>query len=170
MTSIGSGKVSAVRFQESVGIREGIEETQDPLSQVFMSTQEAPDGIGTGVSGTRGIGITYSEGREALCKQLTGLSVRQASISIGKYLNIYWHSLLEIDPLLRAALLPIKNCTPDRLKQCMAALIQRYPDPRGMHRWVNLLMRQLVPVLDWKIVLAYARFNDPAIAEEAIRS
>ena len=109
-----------------------------------------------------------SDGREALCKQLTGLSVRQASISVGKYLNIYWHSLLEIDPLLRAALLPIKNCTPNRLKQCMAALIQRYPDPRGMHRWVNLLMRQLVPVLDWKIVLAYARFNDPAIAEQAI--
>lgn len=120
--------------------------------------------------GQRGIGITYSEGREALCKQLTGLSVRQASISVGKYLNIYWHSLLEIDPLLRAALLPIKNCTPNRLKQCMDALIQRYPDPRGMHRWVNLLMRQLVPVLDWKIVLAYARFNDPAIAEQAIQS
>ena len=119
-------------------------------------------------SGTRG--ITYSEGRETLCKQLTGLRVRETSISVGKYLNIYWHSLLEIDPLLRAALLPIKNCTPSCLKQCMTALIQRYPDPRGMHRWVNLLMRQLVPVLDWKIVLAYARFNDPAIAEQAIQS
>ncbi len=133
-------------------------EAQNPLSQAFMTNDPG------------GIGITYSDGREALCKQLTGLSVRQTSISIGKYLNIYWHSLLEIDSLLRAALLPIKNCTPDRLKQCMAALIQRYPDPRGMHRWINLLMRQLVPVLDWKIVLAYARFNDPAIAEQAIRS
>ena len=135
---------------------------QNPLTQPFMSSDvdSHPDGIG----------ITYSKARVELCKQLTGLTVRQASISVGKYLNIYWHSLLEIDPLLRAALLPIKNCSPNRLKQCMAALIQRYPDPRGMHRWVNLLMRQLVPVLDWKIVLAYARFNDPAIAEQAIRS
>ena len=68
MTSIGSGKVSAVRFQESGGIREGIEETQDTLSQPLMSTQEArlvdeP---------------ARSEGRETLCKQLTGLTVRQA--------------------------------------------------------------------------------------------
>ena len=131
---------------------------QNPSSQAFMTTQEAVGGDAT----------AHSEGRESLCKQLTGLTVRQASISVGKYLNIYWHTILEIDPLLRAALLPIKNCTPNRLKQCMSALIQRYPDPRGMHRWVNLLMRQLVPILDWKIVLAYARFNDPAIAEQAI--
>ncbi len=131
---------------------------QNPSTQPFMTAD----------SGTRGIGIAYSEGRVELCKQLTGLTVRNASISVGKYLNIYWHSLLEIDPLLRAALLPIKECTPSRLKQCMAELVQRYPDPRGMHRWINLLMRQLVPLLDWKIVLAYARFNDPAIAEQAI--
>ena len=137
---------------------EALPGAQSPQSQQFMTSDP----------GLRGIGIVYSEGRETLCKQLTGLRVRETSISVGKYLNIYWHSLLEIDPLLRAALLPIKECTPNRLKQCMAELIQRYPDPRGMHRWINLLMRQLVPVLDWKIVLAYARFNDPAIAEQAI--
>ncbi|MCH8824782.1 MAG: hypothetical protein IH984_14890 [Planctomycetes bacterium] len=132
----------------------------------FVSSSTPPE-----VSGVQNLPTQHvTNNNEAVCKQLTGLTVRQASISVGKYLNIYWHSLLEIDPLLRAALLPIKNCTPNRLKQCMAALIQRYPDPRGMHRWVNLLMRQLVPVLDWKIVLAYARFNDPAIAEQAIKS
>ena len=152
---------------------------QNPSSQEFMSNQERAglcqpgscSQTGTLASVPREPGRhapAHSEGREALCKQLTGLSIQETSISVGKYLNIYWHSILEVDPLLRAALLPIKNCTPNRLKQCMDALIQRYPDPRGMHRWVNLLMRQLVPVLDWKIVLAYARFNDPAIAEQAI--
>ncbi|MCH8824807.1 MAG: hypothetical protein IH984_15015 [Planctomycetes bacterium] len=158
MTSIGSRERSAVSFQQSAGISEEIPGAQNLSTQAFMTTGEAVGGDAT----------ARSDGREALCKQLTGLTVRQASISVGKYLNIYWHSIFEVDPLLRAALLPIKSCTPDRLKQCMAALIQRYPDPRCMHRWVNLLMRQLVPVLDWKIVLAYARFNDPAIAEQAI--
>ena len=166
MTRIASRERSAFSNQHSAQIEdphpsplteaEGVRRAQNPPTKAFMTNN--PDAIG----------ITYSEGREALCKQLTGLRVRETSISVGKYLNINWHSLLEVDPLLRAALLPIKECTPKRLKQCMAELIQRYPDPRGMHRWINLLMRQLVPVLDWKIVLAYARFNDPAIAEQAI--
>ncbi len=110
----------------------------------------------------------HSEGREALCKELTGLTVREASISVGKYLNRYWHSILEVDSLLRAALLPIKECTPKRLQHCMTVLVRRYPDPRGIHRWVNRLMRKLVPILDWSVVLAYARFADPAIAEHTL--
>ena len=105
---------------------------------------------------------------EKYCQQLTGLTIRETSISVGKYLNRYWHSILEVDPLLRAALLPIKDCTPKRLEQCMTELVRRYPDPRGIHRWVNRLMRKLVPLLDWRVVLAYARFTDPAIAEQAL--
>ena len=111
-----------------------------------------------------------SQDDEALCQQLTGLSLREASISVGRYLNIYWHSILEVDSLLRAALLPIRECTPKRLQHCMTVLVRRYPDPRGMHRWVNRLMRKLVPILDWRVVLAYARFADPAIAEQALAS
>ena len=112
--------------------------------------------------------VGNAQDNETLCQQLTGLSVRETSISVGKYLNIYWHSLLEVDSLLRAALLPIRECTPKRLQHCMTVLVRRYPDPRGMHRWVNRLMRQLVPILDWRVVLAYARFSDPAIAEQAL--
>ncbi|MCH8823214.1 MAG: hypothetical protein IH984_06855 [Planctomycetes bacterium] len=137
---------------------------QTPPTQAFMAIDKSPDPD----PGTRGTASDLYN--EKYCLQLTGLSIQETSISVGKYLNIYWHSILEVDPLLRAALLPIKSCTPDRLKQCMNALIQRYPDPRGMHRWMKRHMRQLVPLLDWKIVLAYARFNDPAIAEEAIKS
>ena len=106
--------------------------------------------------------------RDAICQELTGLTVREASISVGKYLNRYWHSILEVDSLLRAALLPIKDCTPKRLEHCMTVLVRRYPDPRGIHLWVNRLTRKLVPILDWRVVLAYARFNDPAIAEQAL--
>ncbi len=109
-----------------------------------------------------------SQDNETLCQQLTGLSVRETSISVGKYLNRYWHSLLEVDSLLRAALLPIRECTPKRLQHCMTVLVRRYPDPRGMCRWVNRLMRKLVPILDWRVVLAYARFADPAIAEQSL--
>ena len=109
-----------------------------------------------------------SQDDEALCQQLTGLTVRETSISVGKYLNVYWHSILEVDSLLRAALLPIRECTPKRLQHCMTVLVRRYPDPRGMHRWVNRLMRKLVPILDWRVVLAYARFSDPAMAEQSL--
>ncbi len=111
-----------------------------------------------------------SQDDEALCQELTGLSVRDASISVGRYLKVHWNSLLEVDSLLRAALLPIRECTPKRLQHCMLVLVRRYPDPRGMSRWVNRLMRKLVPILDWRVVLAYARFADPAIAEQALQS
>lgn len=109
-----------------------------------------------------------AQANESLCQQLTGLSVRETSISVGKYLNRYWHSILEVDSLLRAALLPIKECTPKRLQHCMLVMVRRYPDPRGIHRWVNRLMRKLVPILDWRVVLAYARFTDPAVAEASL--
>ncbi len=105
---------------------------------------------------------------EKYCQQLTGLTVRETSISVGRYLNVHWHSILEVDSLLRAALLPIRECTPKRLQHCMTVLVRRYPDPRGMSRWVNRLMRKLVPILDWRVVLAYARFADPVIAEQSL--
>ncbi len=105
---------------------------------------------------------------EKYCQQLTGLTVRETSVSVGRYLNVYWHSILEVDSLLRAALLPIRECTPKRLQHCMTVLVRRYPDPRGNLRWVNRLMGKLVPMLDWKVVLAYARFADPAIAEQSL--
>ncbi len=102
------------------------------------------------------------------CRQLTGLQVKKASISIGRLLNYHWHSLLEVDPMLRAALLPICDCTPRRLQQCMTLMLKRYPDPRGTMRWAMHLLGQLAPVLDWEVVLAYARFADPAVAEHTL--
>ena len=142
----------------STGAPVNVSGAQNLPTQPFVNTQEAVGGDAT----------ARSQDNEALCQQLTGLSVREASISVGRYLNIYWHSLLEVDSLLRAALLPIRECTPKRLQHCMTVLVRRYPDPRGMHRWVNRLMRQLVPILDWRVVLAYARFSDPAIAEQSL--
>ena len=96
------------------------------------------------------------------------LPVKKASISIGRLLNYHWHSLLEVDPMLRAALLPICDCTPRRLQQCMTLMLKRYPDPRGTMRWAMHLLGQLAPVLDWEVVLAYGRFADPAVAEHAL--
>lgn len=109
-----------------------------------------------------------AQNSESLCQELTGLTVREASISVGRYLKVHWNSLLAVDSLLRAALLPIRECTPKRLQHCMTVLVRRYPDPRGMSRWVNRLMRKLAPILDWRVVLAYARFADPAIAEQSL--
>ena len=140
------------------GVPQEFPGAQNLPTQPFMSPHEAVGGDAT----------ARSELNETLCQELTGLSVREASISVGKYLNRYWHSILEVDSLLRAALLPIRECTPKRLQHCMTVLVRRYPDPRGMHRWVNRLMRQLVPILDWRVVLAYARFADPAIAEQSL--
>ncbi len=137
---------------------------QNLPTQPFMTTQEAVGGDATARTKVR------AQDNESLCQELTGLTVREASISVGKYLNRYWHSILEVDSLLRAALLPIKDCTPKRLEHCMTVMVRRYPDPRGIHRWVNRLMRKLVPILDWRVVLAYARFADPAIAEQALQS
>ena len=142
------------------GVPQEFPGVQNLPTQAFMNTQEAVGGDAT----------AHSQDRDAICQELTGLSVREASISVGKYLNRYWHSILEVDSLLRAALLPIKECTPKRLQHCMLVLVRRYPDPRGMHRWVNRLMRKLVPILDWRVVLAYARFADPAVAEQALQS
>ncbi len=140
------------------GVPQEFPGAQNLPTQAFVNTQEAVGGDAT----------ARLQENEAICQELTGLTVREASISVGKYLNRYWHSILEVDSLLRAALLPIKECTPKRLQHCMTVLARRYPDPRGMHRWVNRLMRQLVPMLDWKVVLAYARFADPAIAEQSL--
>ena len=122
----------------------------------------------SGGGSSESCGTVRAQDNESLCQELTGLTVREASISVGKYLNRYWHSILEVDSLLRAALLPIKDCTPKRLEHCMTIMVRRYPDPRGIHRWVNRLMRKLVPILDWRVVLAYARYKDPAIAEQAL--
>ena len=140
------------------GVPQEIPGAQNLPTQAFMNTQEAVGGDAT----------AHSQESESLCEELTGLTVREASISVGKYLNRYWHSILEVDSLLRAALLPIKECTPKRLQHCMTVLVRRYPDPRGIHRWVNRLMRKLVPILDWRVVLAYARFTDLAVAEQSL--
>ena len=140
------------------GVPQEIPGAQNLPTQAFINTGDA--------HGLQPVG--NAQDNESLCEELTGLSVREASISVGKYLNRYWHSILEVDSLLRAALLPIKECTPKRLQHCMTVLVRRYPDPRGMSRWVNRLMRKLVPILDWRVVLAYARFADPAIAEQAL--
>ena len=142
----------------SSSVPEQLPGAQNLPTQPFMTTHEA-----VGVDAT-----ACTKDRDAICQELTGVTVREASISVGKYLNRYWHSILEVDSLLRAALLPIKECTPKRLEHCMTVLVRRYPDPRGIHRWVNRLMRKLVPILDWRVVLAYARFADPAIAEQAL--
>ena len=142
----------------STGAPGDISGAQNLPTQPFRNTGDA--------HGLQPVGDAYYN--EKYCQQLTGLTVRETSISVGKYLNRYWHSILEVDPLLRAALLPIKDCTPKRLEQCMTELVRRYPDPRGIHRWVNRLMRKLVPLLDWRVVLAYARFTDPAVAEESL--
>ena len=154
--------MNTVAAFSSSSVPEQIPGAQNLPTQAFMTTHEAvggdPDSIGT----------ARSQDNESLCQELTGLSVREASISVGKYLNRYWHSILEVDSLLRAALLPIRQCTPKRLQHCMTVLVRRYPDPRGIHRWVNRLMGQLVPILDWRVVLAYARFADPAIAEQSL--
>lgn len=153
----------------STGAPGTIPGAQDLPTQPFMTTEEVrglPPAATAARSESRG--IVRAQENEALCQELTGLSVCEASISVGKYLNRYWHSILEVDSLLRAALLPIKDCTPKRLEQCMRVLVRRYPDPRGIHRWVNRLMRKLVPLLDWRVVLAYARYADPAIAEQAL--
>ena len=140
------------------GVPQELPGAQNLPTQPFMTTHEAVGGDAT----------ARTEDREALCEQLTGLSVRETSISVGRYLKVHWNSLLAVDSLLRAALLPIRECTPKRLQHCMLVLVRRYPDPRGMSRWVNRLMRKLVPILDWRVVLAYARFADPAIAEQAL--
>ena len=140
------------------GVPQEFSGAQNLPTQPFMTTHEAVGGDAT----------AHSQENEALCQQLTGLTVREASISVGRYLKVHWNSLLEVDSLLRAALLPIRQCTPKRLQHCMTVLVRRYPDPRGMHRWVNRLMGQLVPILDWKVVLAYARYADPAIAEQSL--
>ena len=140
------------------GVPQELPGAQNLPTQAFVNADDA--------HGLQPVGI--AQDNESLCEQLTGLTVREASISVGRYLNIYWHSLLEVDSLLRAALLPIKDCTPKRLEQCMTELVRRYPDPRGIHRWVNRLMRKLVPLLDWRVVLAYARYADPAVAEESL--
>ena len=144
------------------GVPQEFPGAQNPPTQAFKSTHVAVGGDATARTEDR------AQNSESLCQELTGLSVREASISVGKYLNRYWHSILEVDSLLRAALLPIKECTPKRLQHCMTVLVRRYPDPRGMSRWVNRLMRKLVPLLDWRVVLAYARFADPAIAEQSL--
>ncbi len=151
------------------GVPQEFPGAQNLPTQPFMSAQGAgglPPAATAARSESRG--ILRTQDNESLCQELTGLTVREASISVGRYLNIYWHSLLEVDSLLRAALLPIRECTPKRLEHCMTVLVRRYPDPRGMHRWVNRLMRKLVPILDWRVVLAYARFADPAIAEPSL--
>ena len=142
----------------STGAPGNVSGAQNLPTQAFMNTQEAVGGDAT----------ARCQESEAICQELTGLTVREASISVGRYLKVHWNSLLEVDSLLRAALLPIRECTPKRLQHCMTVLVRRYPDPRGMHRWVNRLMRQLVPILDWRVVLAYARFADPAIAEQSL--
>ena len=140
------------------GVPQELPGAQNLPTQAFMTTHEAVGGDAT----------ARSQESEVLCQELTGLCVREASVSVGRYLNIYWNSLLQVDSLLRAALLPIKECTPKRLQHCMTVLVRRYPDPRGIHLWVNRLMGQLVPILDWRVVLAYARFADPAIAEQSL--
>ncbi len=151
----------------STGAPQELPGAQNLPTQPFMTP-----GSGGGSSGggnPESIGTPGSQYyNEKYCQQLTGLTVREASISVGKYLNRYWHSILEVDSLLRAALLPIKECTPKRLQHCMTIMVRRYPDPRGIHRWINRLMRKLVPILDWRVVLAYARFADPAIAEDSL--
>ncbi len=163
------------------GVPQELSGVQDLPTQPFMTTHEAVGGDATARSSREPArpraGFTpanttppCADDNETLCRELTGLTVREASISVGKYLNRYWHSILEADSLLRAALLPIKDCSPKRLEHCMSIMVRRYPDPRGMSRWVNRLMRKLVPILDWRVVLAYARFADPAIAEQALQS
>ena len=152
------------------GVPQEFPGAQNLPTQAFMSQQGAALSVDPHGPGRHA--PAHSEERaqdnESLCEELTGLTVREASISVGKYLNRYWHSILEVDSLLRAALLPIKECTPKRLQHCMTVLVRRYPDPRGMSRWVNRLMRKLVPILDWRVVLAYARFTDPAVAEQSL--
>ena len=154
--------MNTVAAFDRTGVPQELPGVQDLPTQPFMTTQEAVGGDATARTKDR------AQNSESLCQELTGLTVREASISVGKYLNRYWHSILEVDSLLRAALLPIREGTPKRLQHCMTVLVRRYPDPRGMHRWVNRLMRKLVPLLDWKVVLAYARFVDPAIAEHSL--
>ena len=171
--------MTTVAAFSSTGAPGDISGAQNPPTQPFVNTQEAVGGDATARSYSEPArpraGLTpanttllRADDNEALCQQLTGLCVREASVSVGRYLKVHWNSLLEVDSLLRAALLPIRECTPKRLQHCMTVLVRRYPDPRGMHRWVNRLMRQLVPILDWKVVLAYARFSDPAIAEQSL--
>ncbi len=163
------------------GVPQELSGAQNLPTQAFMTTHEAVGGDATARSYSEPArpraGLTpadttllRADDNEALCQQLTGLSVREASVSVGRYLKVHWNSLLQVDSLLRAALLPIRQCTPKRLQHCMTVVVCRYPDPRGIHRWVNRLMRQLVPILDWRVVLAYARFADPAIAEQSLGS
>ena len=146
------------------GVPQEFPGAQNLSTQPFMT----PGSSGGGSPDSKG--TVRAQDSESLCQELTGLSVHEASISVGKYLNRYWHSILEVDSLLRAALLPIKECTPKSLEHCMTVLVRRYPDPSGIQRWVNRLMRKLVPILDWRVMLAYARFADPAIAEQALQS
>ena len=171
--------MNTVAAFSSSSVPEQLPGAQNLPTQAFMTTNEAVGGDATARSSREPArpraGFTpanttppCADDNETLCRELTGLTVRETSISVGKYLNRYWHSILEVDSLLRAALLPIKDCTPKRLEHCMTVLVRRYPDPRGIHRWVNRLMRKLVPLLDWRVVLAYARFNDPAVAEQAL--
>ncbi len=69
--------------------------------------------------------------------------------------------------MLRAGLLPLRDCTPGQLRECMEVLIRRHPDLRGTAGWALHLLGELTAVLDWKIVLAHARFPDPTLADHA---
>ncbi len=97
----------------STGAPGNIPGAQNLPTQPFM-TAGNPESCGT----------VRAQDNESLCQELTGLTVRETSISVGKYLNRYWHSILEVDSLLRAALLPIKDCTPKRLEHCMTIMVR----------------------------------------------
>ena len=107
--------------------------------------------------------------REAdlVCRRLTGLPVKRASICVGRLLNVYLGSRLGVDSVLRAGLLPLRDCTPGQLRECTEVLIKRHPDLRATAGWALHLLGELTAVLDWKIVLAHVRFPDPTLAEWA---
>ena len=91
------------------------------------------------------------------------LRLKRASITIGRLLNAYLHSLPDVDPTLRAVLPPLRDCTPRQLQENMALLLNRHPPRPGPARWVTHLLTNLTPLLDWNLVLAYARFPDPTV-------
>jgi hypothetical protein len=93
------------------------------------------------------------------CRRLTGLPVKRASITIGRLLDAYLRSLSDDERPQEAALPPISGCTPIQLRESMPLLLKSRPAPPGAGRWAIDLLTELVPLLDWTLVLAHARFS-----------
>ena len=96
--------------------------------------------------------------------------LQRASITIGRLLNAYLRSLPDDDPAQEAALPPICDCTPNELRESMTRLLNDHTAPPGLARWALRLLADLTPLLNWKIVLAHARFPEPTLGNQRVMS